>query len=156
MENTRPKTKVKNEMELKQNEKKQVRRRVAITFTEPSLTKQQFAEEVDINNKIKKYVQTGELPNMRYGFYGDVSNLPDYKTAFDMVADAQDAFMELPSEIRAKFNNDPGKVIEFLNDPKNLDEAVRLGIVEGDTSKIGAQPPQEKIIEKEIPKTEIK
>ena len=31
---------------------------------EPTMTQQQFGEETDINNIMKKYQQTGELPNL--------------------------------------------------------------------------------------------
>ena len=40
----------------------------------------------------------------------------------------QKAFDALPAELRERFENDPGKFVEFCLDPKNKDEAVELGL----------------------------
>ena len=42
--------------------------------------------------------------------------------------DAQNAFDQLPSEVRNKFHNDPAKLIGFLKDEKNNEEAYALGL----------------------------
>jgi hypothetical protein len=42
--------------------------------------------------------------------------------------------MQLPSDIRAKFDNDPGEFFEFCTDPKNADEMVQLGLREAPPS----------------------
>ena len=43
---------------------------------------------------------------------------------------ANAAFAALPASIRARFNNDAGAYVDFFNDSKNYDEAVKLGLVE--------------------------
>ncbi len=42
--------------------------------------------------------------------------------------EAQENFMRLPANIRKRFDNDPAQLIEFINDPNNLDEAINIGL----------------------------
>ena len=46
----------------------------------------------------------------------------------DKITQAELAFNDLSSDIRAKFHNDPGKLIDFLSDEKNNKEAIELGL----------------------------
>lgn len=50
--------------------------------------------------------------------FGNFLNVGDYQTALHKVMDAQQAFDQLPSEVRNKFHNDPSKLIGFLKDEK--------------------------------------
>jgi phage internal scaffolding protein len=43
---------------------------------------------------------------------------------------AQDEFEALPAQIRARFDNDPANLIEFLENENNRPEAEELGLVE--------------------------
>lgn len=118
------------------NEKPKQRKRVQITFTQESLTKQEFAEENDINNIIKRAKITGELPvSSRQPLYGDFTNVPQYQEALNIVNEAQEAFESLPSLVRERFQNNPAMMLDFLADPKNRAEAVKLGLIGGDTPK---------------------
>lgn len=94
-------------------------------------TKQAFKDEADINKMIARFDRTGLLDNVnvKQGVYADVSELRDYKSALDVVSSANSLFAELPALIRERFENDPAQLIEFLDDPKNVDEAVELGLV---------------------------
>jgi phage internal scaffolding protein len=98
----------------------------------PSRTKQEFKDECDINNIVKRYKKTGVITHYKNtnGVYGDFSNPVDYQTALNSIMEANDMFMELNAELRKKFDNDPKKLIEFINDEKNRDEAIKLGIIE--------------------------
>ena len=40
-------------------------------------------------------------------------------------------FEELPSKTRAKFNNDPGEFIKFVNNPMNAQEIYDMGLTKG-------------------------
>lgn len=105
------------------------RRRVSIIFTSPSLTKQSFKNEANINNIISKYKKTGIMQvNSKQAMYGDFSNIKDYQEALNAVNDAKEAFQSLPSELRSRFNNDPKNLIEFLENPKNAQEAIKIGL----------------------------
>jgi len=105
--------------------------RVRTVNNEPSMTQQQFAEEADINNIMRKYGADPVAFNAltrKGGVYADFSQISDYHGMLQEVAHAQDAFASLPAQIRSRFANDPGKLIEFLSDSKNYDEGVELGL----------------------------
>lgn len=117
--------------DMPKNETKTIRRRVAITFTEPSQAVQEYRDSTDINNIIRRFKLTGELPPRirKQPLYADVSNIPDYATALNQVNEAQEAFFELPAELRARFNNDPGKMLAWVENPKNREAAETLGLL---------------------------
>lgn len=97
----------------------------------PSKTKKEFAKEVNINQIIKRAKKYGlPMDNDKKGIYADVSNLPNYQEAFDFVRQADNDFMKMPSEIRNRFDNNPHKMINFLRDPNNLEESIKLGLRE--------------------------
>jgi len=98
---------------------------------EPSLAQQHFKEECDINTILQKFNITGILPEAPLSpRYGDFSGIGDYHTALNRVIAAQDEFEALPAQIRARFDNDPAKLIEFLDDEANRPVAEELGLVE--------------------------
>jgi phage internal scaffolding protein len=98
---------------------------------EPTLAQQHFKEECDINTILQKFSISGILPEAPLSpRYGDFSGIGDYHTALNRVIAAQDEFEALPATIRARFDNDPAKLIDFLDDDKNRPEAEELGLVE--------------------------
>lgn len=105
--------------------------RTGLSCPEPTKTQQQFAEEADINTIVERFGLTGELPsNLKVPQSGDFSEVvSDYQTALNMVLEADHAFMQLPAEVRARFRNDPGELVDFVSDEKNRDEAIKLGLV---------------------------
>lgn len=105
--------------------------RVQSINNEPTLAQQQFKDECDINNIMKKYSTTGEFTHLtsKEGVYADFSQITDYRDMLDTVIYAQDAFNALPAEMRKRFDNDPGKLLEFIQDNKNYDEGVKLGLL---------------------------
>lgn len=98
---------------------------------EPTLAQQQFMDESDINNILRQFNITGQLPNAPISpRYGDFTGISDYKTAMDRIIATEDEFMSLPGELRARFNNNPEELIEFLDNEENRAEAEKLGLVE--------------------------
>lgn len=94
------------------------------------VTQQQFAEECDINTIVRRFGLTGELPeDVRVPVSGDFTGITDFTSAMLAVRSAQEAFLELPAELRARFENDPQRLMSFMEDPGNRDEAVKLGLV---------------------------
>jgi len=96
---------------------------------EPSLTQQQFADEVNINNIIARYQTTGVLPKGGTPVFGDFSNIQDFQSAQDAIATAKQAFEALPPYLRRRFNNDPAQLLSFIEDDDNRYEAEKLGLV---------------------------
>ena len=98
---------------------------------EPSLAQQHFKEECDINTILQKFNITGILPEAPLSpRYGDFSGIGDYHSAMNRVLAAKTEFESLPAQIRARFQNDPALLIEFLQDENNRPEAEELGLVE--------------------------
>lgn len=104
----------------------------ATTNDEPSLTQQSFTEDADINVIVRRFgLDKGPLPveavDPRY--YGDFTNVPDLRTALEIVRDSENKFMDLPADIRKRFDNSPAKMWHFVNDPDNAELAVKWGLL---------------------------
>lgn len=101
-----------------------------LTCPEPSLTKQTFMEECDINNIMKRFENTGILPDLikENPQYGDFSDPMDYQSALNTVLLAQEQFDALSSIVRERFNNDPQTFLEFTSNPDNSEELVKMGL----------------------------
>lgn len=101
---------------------------------EPSMTQQQFADECDINKIVAAYLRNPEQLimnlNRKEGVYADLSNIPDYQGMLDQTLKAQEAFMTLPPKIRSRFHNDPQELINFLGDSSNIEEGIKLGLLD--------------------------
>lgn len=84
-----------------------------------SLVQQQFRDEVDINTIVKRFGLTGQAPSSGLeGVYGDFEGITDYASAVAAIEKARESFMVVPPEVREKFDNDPGKLLEFVSRAK--------------------------------------
>lgn len=107
------------------------RRPTRLSFLDAKIyVKQEFAEECDINNILKRHARSGQPLPFDALAYGDYSDVDEYQTAQNKLIQAQNYFDALSSEIRDRMGNDPGKLLAFMENPDNLDEAVKLGLVE--------------------------
>lgn len=97
---------------------------------EPSLAQQQFKDECDVNHIMNQYKKTGEIThlNSKTGVYADFTEIGEYQHMLNTINEADRAFEELPSKLRARFENDPQKLIEYLQDPENVEESIKLGL----------------------------
>ncbi|WNK12614.1 MAG: internal scaffolding protein [Microvirus sp.] len=97
---------------------------------DPSLAVQDQREEVDINTIVRRFGLTGQLPDaVQAPQYADFDAVIDYHSAMNAVRSAEERFMMLPADIRARFENDPQQLLEFCEDGKNLEEARKIGLV---------------------------
>ena len=105
--------------------------RVQTVFTKPTRTQQHLKDTTDINKIIARYKKTGEIThlNSNTGVYRDMHQIPDYETAMNTIIDANQKFEELPAKIREKFQFNPGNLISYLQNEKNREEAIELGLV---------------------------
>lgn len=93
-------------------------------------TKQEFAEECDINTIVRRFGLTGVLPeNLRVPTSGDFQDVDDFQTAMNAVVAARESFDTLPASIRSRFHNSPVELIAFLDDADNRAEAVKYGLI---------------------------
>lgn len=116
------------------------RRRVSVdcsaSAANPGRTKQSFRDECDINVLMRRYQETGVLDfvQKREPQYGDVTGV-DFRESMELVAEASEAFNELPSSLRDRFQNDPAKFLDFVSDKKNLPEMGELGLLSPEAMK---------------------
>ena len=76
---------------------------------------QSAEEESNINTIVRRFGISGELPNqVAMPQSGDFTNIPDFHTVMNLVRQAQEEFVRIPADVRARFNNDPGRFMEFL------------------------------------------
>jgi len=96
-------------------------------------TKQADKNACDINMIVAK-AKKGILPLSidRRAFYGDFSGLNDFQALNNRLIEIHNDFERLPADIRKKFDNSPEKLLEFVDDPKNLKESVDLGLLPKD------------------------
>lgn len=86
-------------------------------FTGTSTPVQQhLKDEVDVNTIVRRFGITHEMPSGREGgVYGDFSGITDYEGAVAAVEKARSGFMALPADVRERFGNDPGRLVEFAH-----------------------------------------
>lgn len=99
---------------------------------QPSMTKQSFVAECDINNIVRDFTQHGMVTHInekaQAGAFADLPDSVDYQEALEIARAGQTAFDELPAQVRKRFDNDPVKFLDFLQDPANLEETYELGL----------------------------
>ena len=98
---------------------------VSIEFVKPSLTEQHFKDECDINNIVAQYQQTGVMPSgSREPLFGDFADFPqDLQASQAFFDEAQERFMQLSSDVRKRFGNNPVELLQFLQNDANRDQA---------------------------------
>lgn len=91
---------------------------------------QSLRGETNINNIMAHYEATGTVNrvNRQAPLYGDVSNLPDLRTAIDQVREAQASFDALPSQVRAAAANDPVQFLEMMSRPEGREYLQASGL----------------------------
>lgn len=120
--------------------------KTGLACKDESLTQQQYLEESNINFIAHRFGLTGELPTPRdfSAIQGDFEDF-DLQTALNQIRRAEETFMEYPATLRAQFDNDPRKFVEFFQDPDNTQKAVKMGLAtirpqpQGETDEPGTQ-----------------
>lgn len=104
--------------------------RIRTINKEPDMAQQQYKDSTDVNTIMKRYEQTGEITHLaaaqgRYAELGEPQDLMDAKMR---VIRAEQAFMTLPAELRAKCNHDPSQFLKMLEDGSNDEQLIKLGV----------------------------
>lgn len=101
-----------------------------LTCEDPSLTVQSFSEDADINVLARRFGLT-EIPfaPVDENTIVDTTEFPDLRAILEARRSAANHFANLPIKIRKRFRNSPEELWNFLQDPENADEAVRLGLL---------------------------
>lgn len=101
------------------------RRRVNTKIEGHSMARQSARTQADINILVKRGVIPPDPNQMQFG---DFSNGDDFARIQNRIASVHSTFDDLPSEIRAKFRNDPANMLDFLASEENHEEAIKLGL----------------------------
>lgn len=92
-----------------------------------SLADKQYKDECSVEGIIRRY---GVLPKPESKPLGvDVSEYGDFHVCMDKVQTGIDEFMSMPSNLRARFGNDPRAFYDWIHNPSNVSEAVKLGLM---------------------------
>lgn len=96
----------------------------------PSMTREEFAAECDINTIMKKYAVTGVVGHVNpvQPRFIDAVGVPDLMTALNTMSDAQQAFMQLPAVVRREFDNDAMEFVKFASESENLPKLRQWGL----------------------------
>lgn len=96
-----------------------------------SLAIQSERDRCDLNIIKAIYDKTGVMNNVRTDTprYGDFTSSRELHDVLLRAQEANEEFMTLDAHIRARFDNDPGKLLDFVYDPKNAAEAIELGLI---------------------------
>ena len=116
--------------------------RVACSFetTGESMTQEHFREETEILNIIRRHDRNGVIDHINKGqaIYGDFSEITDYRDMIHKLREADQAFAQVPSDIRKRFENDPAKFFNFVSDSANHDELAEMGLVNKPKEKVSS------------------
>lgn len=104
--------------------------RADLDHFEPSLTRQEFAEECDINTIMARYEATGAIShvNQAVPVFLDTTLYPGLQGAMDAFREAAASFNALPALVRREFDNDPQKFVDFAADAANLPRMREWGL----------------------------
>ena len=122
--------------------------------SEPSQTMQEFKDEADINVLVARFKQTGAFYDAlsarnqgvqpRVPIFEDVSEIPDFAAAQEIVNQGKAAFASLPPSIRSAFSNSPELFLAFMTENANKPDMLRkVGILAAEQPQgvQGATPP---------------
>ncbi|AXH74894.1 MAG: internal scaffolding protein [Microviridae sp.] len=119
---------------------------------EPTLTRQEFQAECDINTIMEQYEKHGVIshinPREPLGYLDLTTQPTDLADAMRIMNDATAAFMSLPAKTRKEFDNDPQKFVEFAENESNHDELRKWGILE--PVKVVEEPPPVRVVIQEV------
>lgn len=104
------------------------RKRIHPEMGKESMTKQSFKDECDISKIVARSKAGIPAIITKNGSYLDNQDL-DYQEHVNQIMETEENFMSLPSHIRKQFNNDPAEIITFLENPKNIQKAQEIGLI---------------------------
>jgi len=105
----------------------QASRQASLTFLKPSRTQQHQRDESDINVIVRRYMKTGVLPAAVLSpFYAEFEESLSFQDAQAKIVAAREAFSLVPADVRARFQNNPALFHDFVIDPANKEEPIKL------------------------------
>lgn len=90
--------------------------------------------------------------NNMQGKYTDYPTAIEFHDMQNIIAQAKSMFESIPSNIRAKFENDPAKFLDYANNPENREEMLEMGFSVEHLPEPPIKPPAEEPVN--VPATE--
>lgn len=112
--------------------KKGIQKFKCVTYTgDETRVEQSAAIETDLNELLRPAIEKGLLRHS-LKFEGEYDDIPvaSYEEAQIIIAEAKSMYEELPSQIRKRFDGPKG-LLEFVQNPNNVNEMKELGILKG-------------------------
>lgn len=96
------------------------------------MTRQEFAEECDINTIMARYEAGGAVShvNRQSPVYLDCTLYPGLQAHMDAFREASLAFAALPARVRREFDNDPESFVMYACNPENIERMREWGLAE--------------------------
>lgn len=107
---------------------------------------QSHRDSTNINSIIAAFTTNGaQVPlSQQQGHYGNFAAAPSLHEAYEAVFASEQAFAELPSEVRAAALNNPIQFVEMLDDEYGRELLTSAGLVLGEApDQAGAKPPSQ-------------
>lgn len=103
----------------------------------PSMTQQQFKNECDINHIIKRYNKDPQLwatlinnaKDINSPSFADFTDVGDFRHAMDKVSQIGEFFASIPSEVRARYNQNPELLFAAMHDPSQWQYLAEKGVL---------------------------
>lgn len=123
-----------------------VRRKHQVDFTNTkSKTRQQESEATDINTMYERATRGVPIRVMNSpGIFGDFTNVEDFKTMRDQLAELTSEFNQLPAHTRAYFDNDPENLVQAITDPSEAEQLREFGLIPEGADEAEAAPTPER------------
>ena len=108
--------------------------RPSVIICNDGITEQHHTELCDVNTILATYMKTGVMPPLDPNAqYGDLSDF-DYQSMQNQIANANSLFEQLPENVRYKFGNEPRRFLNFVQDERNHDELIEMGLANAPTA----------------------
>lgn len=115
----------------------------AFGSTDPSLTKQDQADDADINTILRRFKLGAPLPyTAKIPTYGDFDHVNDFQTALQAIESAEAAFAALPAKVRDELANDPSRLVEIASSPNAREKFIEWGLIEPPAPRTSAADDQ--------------
>lgn len=98
-------------------------------------------EDADINVLVQRFGLTGHMPEAQaIPFWGDFSEVGTFQEALQQLQEAEDHFNALPATVRARFQNNPAELIDFVRNDQNREEAISIGLLPKPAVEVKPEP----------------
>lgn len=94
----------------------------------PSRCVQSYKDDVCIHSIVARGMNSLPKRTAQPSYGVNLKEVGDLQTKLSSVSEAKNFFNSLPDELVDRFDNSPEKFVEFISDPKNHDEGVKLGL----------------------------